>query len=176
MVKNYEYHLWIWKLWSLISVNCNYNGFETFFEGVYIKTEIVAFVVMTKQTGAKLARIDVSVVGEEAQIAERQAKLLKWSNIGGNVNLISHCMQFVLWMYRRKIRYFHGQFWVPNSLHVFVFLQLDQVPQVPYCWKSHSQSGEYGCCKIQICNLKPLCCCRQLANLAFSGLCSQCQR
>lgn len=80
----------------MISVNCNYNGFETFFEGVYIKTEIVAFVVMTKQTGAKLARIDVSVVGEEAQIAERQAKLLKWSNIGGNVNLISHCMQFVL--------------------------------------------------------------------------------
>lgn len=99
----------------LVSVDCNYNGFETFFEGVYIKTENVAFVVMTKQTGAKLARIDVSVVGEEAQIAEQQAKLLKWSNIGGNVNLISHCFQVVLSMYGRMIRYFHGQFCVSNS-------------------------------------------------------------
>ena len=123
--------------------------------------------MITKQTGAKLARIDVSVVGEEAQIAEQQAKLLKWSNIDGNVNLISHCIQVVLSMYGRMIRYFHGQFCVSNSLYVFVFLQLDQVPWVPHCWKSYSQSGGYGCCEIEMCNLKPLCCCRRLANLAF---------
>ncbi|KAG0580488.1 hypothetical protein KC19_4G177000 [Ceratodon purpureus] len=32
-----------------------------------------------KQTGAKLARIDVSVVGKEAQLAEQEARLLSWT-------------------------------------------------------------------------------------------------
>jgi hypothetical protein len=32
-----------------------------------------------KQTGAKLARIDVNVVGKEAQLAEQEARLLSWT-------------------------------------------------------------------------------------------------
>lgn len=33
-----------------------------------------------KQTGAKLARIDVSVVGKDAQLAEQEARFLSWTN------------------------------------------------------------------------------------------------
>lgn len=40
-----------------------------------------------KQTGAKLARIDVSVVGKETQLAEQEARLLSWtgSSIKGEI-------------------------------------------------------------------------------------------
>jgi len=47
-----------------------------------------------KQTGAKLARIDVSVVGKEAQLAEQEARLLSWT--GGVASILLICFIVVI--------------------------------------------------------------------------------
>lgn len=57
----------------------------SFCQGSYSVLDCRTYAV--KQTGAKLARIDVTVVGKEAQLAEQEARLLSWTGVASTLLL-----------------------------------------------------------------------------------------